>query len=119
MNEGESIQEVAENVPEEPGFFYIVRLAKGRPEVVFVGSAGTVKKNGQVYSPFLREAICIFLNDKFVKQKFSRESIDALDIYWAVTIDDTAVDIPAYASASILQSHFDVFGELPPWNKQL
>jgi hypothetical protein len=34
---GNQLSEVSKNVPELPGVYYIVRLAKGRVELVYIG----------------------------------------------------------------------------------
>ena len=50
-------------------------------------------------------------------KKMIEEGIEALDIYWFVTVDDKQKDIPQYVEGLIMQRYFETFGELPLWNE--
>ncbi len=54
----------------------------------------------------------------FFDQKINAETIDALDIYWFVTMDENHQDLPAYVEALLMQRFFEVHGRLPLWNKE-
>ena len=42
FKKGNQLSEVSKGVPELPGVYYIVRLAKGRVELVYIGKSGTI-----------------------------------------------------------------------------
>ena len=106
---------VSKDVPELPGIYYIIRLAKGNVELVFVGKSGIALPGSDNKDGLLKSSI----NNKqnFLDSKMSQENIDGLDIYWFVTMDASHNDLPAYVEGLILQRIFDVQGRLPEWNK--
>ncbi|WP_421753052.1 hypothetical protein [Croceimicrobium sp.] len=115
-----SVQNI--DVPELPGVYYILRLAEGKVDLVYIGKSGTMQQNGQFKSQFLKGRI----NNKqeglerqqFFDKKIELENIDGLDIYWFVTYDQDQKDLPAFVKAQLLQSYFDLHSSLPPWNKE-
>jgi hypothetical protein len=119
---GDSLSEQSKDVPNLPGIYYIIRLAHGRVDLVYIGKSGTIQQNGAFKDPLLRKRI----NDKqeglpceqFFNQKMQDEQIDGLDIYWFVTFDRKSKDLPAFVEANIMQRYFDLYGCLPPWNKE-
>jgi len=116
FTKGVKLSDVSKDVPELPGIYYIIRLAKGKVELVYISRSGTSIKIGGAKSQLLRNAI----NSKqeFLDVKLSEEkNIDGLDIYWFVTMDASYNDLPAYVEGSILQRFFDIYGRLPLWNK--
>ena len=52
------------------------------------------------------------------KQKLVDEKIEALDIYWYDTINSETMDIPVFVEATIIQRFFEIYGQLPRWNKE-
>ncbi len=42
-----SLREASEEVPELPGVYYIIRLAKGLVDLVYIGKSGTMQQNGR------------------------------------------------------------------------
>jgi hypothetical protein len=109
-------------VPELVGVYYIYRLAKGRVDLVYIGKSGTIQQDGKFKKQTLRDRI----NNKqdgvkrqvFFDEKMELEHIDALDIYWFVTMDKNNNDLPSYVEGLLVQRYFDVYGKLPPWNKE-
>jgi len=116
FTKGVKLSDVSKNVPELPGVYYIIRLAKGNVELVYISKSGAPFQVGNAKSQSLRNVINSkqeFLDDKLSEEK----NIDALDIYWFVTMDASHNDLPAYVEGLILQRIFDVQGKLPVWNE--
>ncbi len=117
-----SLLEASKEVPELPGVYYILRLARGRIDLVYIGKSGTLMQNGKFKTQLLRSR----LNNKqdgmkredFFLQKMQYEHIDGLDIYWFVTFDNTNRDLPAYVEGMLMQRYFEIHGKLPPWNRE-
>jgi len=113
--------QASSEVPDQPGVYYIMRLAKGKIDLVYIGKSGTINQSGTFKDQLLRGRI----NNKhdgvkrqvFFDQKMTEENIDALDIYWFVTMDDSYSDLPGYVEGLLMQRYFDIYGNLPLWNK--
>lgn len=118
---GDKLIEVSKEVPELPGIYYIIRLANGRIDLVYIGKSGTINQNGKFRDQLLKGRI----NNKqdgmkrqqYFEQKISEENVDGLDIYWFVTMDQNNNDLPGYVEGVLMQRYFEVHGKLPPWNK--
>jgi hypothetical protein len=53
FEKGDQLSEVSKQVPEEPGVYYILKLAKGKVELVYIGKSGTLQHmNNQGQKPF-------------------------------------------------------------------
>lgn len=122
FQKGDVLNAQSKDVPELPGVYYILRLAKGKVDLVYIGKSGTVLQNGQFKSQLLQGRI----NNKqegekrqqYFEQKMEQEKIDGLDIYWFVTHDKHHQDLPGFVEGLIIQRYFDLHGCLPPWNKE-
>jgi len=121
FKKGNQLSEVSKDVPELPGVYYIVRLAKGKVDLVYIGKSGTITRSGQFKDQLLKGRI----NNKqdgtkrqdFFDIKMIEENIDGLDIYWFVTMDESNSDLPAYVEGLLMQRFFEVQGLVPVWNK--
>lgn len=121
FKKGQQLSQESKNVPDKQGVYYIMRLSQQKAELVYIGKAGTIKQNGEYKIQSLKKRI----NNKqkkvkrqvFFEQKMIEEGIEALDIYWFVTVDDKQKDIPQYVEGLIMQRYFETFGELPLWNE--
>ena len=121
FEKGKALAEVSQNVPNEAGVYVIYKLAGGKIELVYIGKSGTINQNGTFKEQKLRKR----LNNKqdgvkrqeYFENKIAAENIDALDIYWYVTFDKNNQDLPAYIEGVLIQYYFEVYGELPAWNK--
>lgn len=121
LTHSDKLSEQSKDVPNLPGVYYILRLANGHVDLVYIGKSGTILQNGTFKNQLLKKR----LNNKqdgmpreqFFKEKIKQEQIDALDIYWFVTFDENQRDIPAFVEAQIIQRYFDNYGQLPEWNK--
>ena len=121
FKKGDNLLTASKDVPELPGVYYIVKLARGKIELVYIGKSGTINQGGDFQDQLLKGRI----NNKqegmnrqiYFEQKISEENIDALDIYWFVTMDRNHNDLPGYVEGLLMQRYFEVYGMLPPWNK--
>lgn len=121
FEKGQNLKLQSKDVPALPGVYYFLRLRQGKVEIVYIGKSGTVLNDGS----FRKQSLQGRLNRKqgnmyrqqYLTQKIEEENIDALDIYWFVTYDKNHRDLPAFVEGQIMQQYFDLFGTLPPWNK--
>jgi hypothetical protein len=121
FEKGDSLKQVSKSVPDLPGVYYIIRLAKGRIELVYIGKSCMVQQPGQYKDQGLKGE----LNNKhegierqeFFESRILKENIDALDIYWFVTFDTKHKDLPGFVEGLLIQRFFEIYGRLPLWNK--
>jgi hypothetical protein len=60
FKKGDNLKQLSNGVPDLPGVYYIVRLSKGRIEIVYIGKSGTMQQNGQIKDQGLQS----WLNNK-------------------------------------------------------
>ena len=122
FKKGADLKQVSKDVPDLPGVYCIVRLSNGRIEIVYIGKSGTMQQNGHLKDQGLHGS----LNNKqegvkrqdFFDSKMMDELIDALDIYWYVTLDKNNYDLPGFVEGQLIQRFFEIYGRLPLWNKE-
>jgi hypothetical protein len=116
------------NAPtDKSGVYIIYALCKGKIELVYIGHSGEKKADGTILSSndglgglkdcLVNEKQFGDARNKSFKVVMDYEKIDGLDIYWYVTHSDKFVDCPKHIEKNILQQYFDIYGELPKWNK--
>jgi hypothetical protein len=119
---GQNLKEVSKNVPDLPGVYYIMRLSRGKIDLVYIGKSGTMVQKGDFKSQLLRGRINNeqegLRRQDYFEQKCKQENIEALDIYWFVTFDKVNQDLPGYIEGILIQRFFEVHGCLPLWNKE-
>ena len=108
------------------GIYLVYALKEGGIELIYVGSSGKILHFGEmkIRSGGIGDRI---INGKQFgeprriswKNKVENENIDALDIYWYETFDKNNNDIPSTVEGIIIQQHFNLFGRLPIWNKEI
>ncbi|WP_316793732.1 hypothetical protein [Pedobacter frigoris] len=121
FEKGDNLRLVSKDVPDKPGVYYILRLQKGKIEIVYIGKSGTMLPNGQFKNQLLKNRV----NNKqgglkrqiFLDLKLEDETIDALDIYWFVTFDENHKDLPGFVEGVLLQRFYEIYGKLPDWNE--
>lgn len=116
---GSNLKEVSEKVPEKPGVFYVVRLAKGKITLVYIGKSESIPQNGlkpKLLNSSVNSNQLDISREEYFQQKIVAEQIDALDIYWFVTMDKNHNDLPTFVEGLLLQQFFDWNGRLPEWN---
>ncbi len=119
---GMNLKELSRDVPNLPGVYYILRLAEDKVSLVYIGKSGTILNNGK----FKEQGLNGRLNNKqesmkredFFNKKCEDENIDALDIYWFVTVDKENNDLPGFVEGTLIQRFYEVHGKLPEWNKE-
>ena len=120
FKKGNSLEDVSKDVPNLPGVYYIIRLARGRVDLVYIGQSGTINQKGVFKKPLLKDGINIQQDgtprQAFFDNKMITENIDGLDIYWFVTVDEHNNDLPSYVEALLMQRYYEVNGDLPIWN---
>ena len=120
FKKGNSLEDVSKDVPNLPGVYYIIRLARGRVDLVYIGQSGTINQKGVFKKPLLKDVINIQQDGTprqiFFDNKMVTENIDGLDIYWFVTVDEHNNDLPSYVEALLMQRYYEVNGDLPIWN---
>ena len=120
FRKGDNLKQVSKSVPDLPGVYYIVRLSKGRIELVYIDKSGAIQQNGQ----FKGQGLQSRLNSKqegierqgFFESRILKEDIDGLDIYWFVTFDIKSKDLPGFVEGLLIQRFFEIHGRLPLWN---
>lgn len=88
---------------------------------MYIGKSGTIIQERNSKGQTLRSSI----NNKqenmkrqdYFSQKIDNEQIEALDIYWFVTIDENNRDLPGYVEGLLMQQYFEIYGQLPEWNR--
>ncbi len=111
---GDDILKLSQKLPNEPGVFYILKLAKGSINLTYIGKSDSTKAdNKTLNSLFHDREKGISLHQFFDKKMRTEKTIDALDIYWFVTDNDN----PTEVANKVLQNNYDLFGSLPDWNK--
>jgi len=101
----------------------IYQLRKGKIELVYIGASGTLNQKGSFSKQLLKVRLTKGKQDGIPRQNYFEQmmrmnDIEALDIYWWVTFDENHRHIPAYVEGILLQRNFDLYGGLPPWNKE-
>ncbi|MBU7571003.1 MAG: hypothetical protein KAF41_10195 [Flavobacterium sp.] len=122
FEKGDSLRILSRSVPDLPGVYYVLCLARGKVKIVYIGKSGTILQSGDFKGQTLRSRI----NNKqenmkrqdYFNQKIEDEKIDALDIYWFVTIDENNNELPGYVEGFLMQQYFKIHGRLPEWNKE-
>lgn len=118
---GDKLIEVSKDVPDKPGVYYILRLARDKIDLVYIGKSGTISQSGKFKDQLLNDRINNKCNgmkrQDFFDEKINAEKIDALDIYWFVTIDRFNNDLPGYVEALLMQRYYDINRKLPEWHK--
>ena len=107
------------------GIYLIYALKNGKIELVYIGCTGKIIQNGMlktrkegVYDTLVNGKQFGELRSRAWDKKIISEDIEALDIYWYETFDQSNMDIPAVIEGKIIQQFFEIHGKLPNWNKE-
>lgn len=126
----DSLREVCNAPNNKSGLYTVYALKNGKVELIYIGRSGKVDKNGAI---FIRKAGLGGIKDRIVNghqfgkiprriswlNQMQKENIEALDVYWYITHDETFSDCPRILENKLLQKHLSVFGRLPKWNNEL
>lgn len=127
FSERDKLEDVCNAPKNKSGIYIVYELKNGKIELVYIGSSGKVQNNGNINHRKDGLFDRIVNGHQFGKvprkkswlQKLTAEKIEALDVYWYDTFNDTHRDIPVFVEATIIQKFFDINGCLPRWNKEL
>ncbi|QOD59424.1 hypothetical protein H9I45_08560 [Polaribacter haliotis] len=107
------------------GIYLVYELKNGRINLVYIGCSGKIKQNGTKKVRIGGMCDRIINGKQFGgprkqtwKLKLTDEKIDALDVYWYETFDKNNTDIPSFVEGLILQRYFEIYGQLPKWNRE-
>jgi hypothetical protein len=128
LEAGDDLETVC-NAPDQPGVFLVYSLAGGKIELIYIGHSGSEYKEVPTKKPSielgtLKEEILEGLsfrpkpNRLTWPLKLKSENIEALDVYWYVTLDKKVKDLPEDVERVIMQTHIHIFGNLPKWNRK-
>jgi len=119
FQKGDTLANVSKEVPDKPGVFYIIRLAKGNIDLVYIGKSSPIKTASGENQESIKQSINMAKNISrqiYFDKKMTSEKIDGLDIYWFVTVDEEFNDAPKMVEALILKRYMEVYGSVPKWN---
>jgi hypothetical protein len=57
FQKGDKLSDISNQVPEMPGVYYILRLAKGRIDLVYIDKSGTITQSGTFKEQLLKRRI--------------------------------------------------------------
>lgn len=122
FKKGDNLKALCKNLPDLPGIFYVVSSKNGFEDVVYIGSSGPLPQSGDFGNQTLRRRIHKKHNkikrEDFFNQMIEKEQLDYLHIYWLVTIDVEISDLPTYVQGFLMQQYYNVYLQLPEWNKE-
>lgn len=120
--------EVCNAPTDKSGVYLIYKLAKGKIDLVYIGSSGQKLKDGTLKT---RKAGLGGIKDRLVNGKqfgdrrkitfpivMKLQQIDALDIYWYVTYDEHTNDFPSDIEEKLIAKFHSIYGKLPEWNME-
>jgi len=119
------LQTVCNAPADKSGVYVVYALKKGRVELIYIGNAGKIEKDGTLSNKKAGLKDEIIDSPQFGKtpahiawkKQMIRENIEALNIYWYVTYDTDVKDCPEVLKRNLLRQHLDIFGIFPKWNK--
>lgn len=125
-----NLKEVCNAPTDKSGVYIVYALKNGKIELVYIGRSGKITSDK---SMFIRKTGLGGIKDRIVNghqfgkiprriswiTQMQKEGIEALDIYWYVTQNNTFSDCPRILENQLLQKHIEIYGSLPRWNKKL
>lgn len=121
LKKGKKIADQLAGVPDLPGVFLIYRLARDKVQLAYIGHSVLFETEEGLQSAVLPAALSYRIEggawQEFLDETMEADDIEALDIYWYVTMDNKEYDdLPGFVGANVMQRYFEVNGDLPPWN---
>ncbi|MBL4863021.1 MAG: hypothetical protein JKY09_08405 [Crocinitomicaceae bacterium] len=107
---GSSLTELLKTVPDLPGVYYVIRLARGKVQLVYISALTDDEPTVKLKTRLLNQ-------QSFFDKKIMEEGIDALDIYWFVTVDEENQDLPAFVETKLSEGYVENMGEPALWNQ--
>lgn len=122
FKKGDKLSVVSNDVPNLSGVYYILKLSKGKVELIYIGKSGIITSEGDIKKQTLRrrfdDSQGKLYSHEYFYEKIEDANIDGLDFYWFVTMDKANNELPVYVEGLLLQKYFEVNGELPLWNQE-
>lgn len=130
FNPKDNLAEVCNAPTDKGGLYLIYALKNGRKELVYIGRSGKLEKDGGIV---IRKTGLGGIRDRIVnghhlyskmaaKKAFPKrmleENIEALDIYWYITLDENNNDNPILLKKELLKIHAHIYGLKPKWNRK-
>jgi hypothetical protein len=116
------------NAPKDKGGVFLVYALKGgKIELVYIGSTGGFDVDDSIWvaeeglGGLLEEIVNGTSFEEIPNSiawpaQMAKENIEALDISWHVTHDGPFNDSPELVEDSIVETYFEVYGQMPRWN---
>jgi hypothetical protein len=121
LKRGESIRKAVREgkVPQACAIYIVTALSRTR-RIVYIGRAGTMKRDGTWRVQKLYGRLCAVQGGKprstFFRQYIQRERLKGLLFEWFVTFNGDIKVLPCLAEAQLLQAYFSKHGCLPELN---
>jgi len=90
---GDDVLKLSQKLPNEPGVFYILKLAKGKIKLVYIGKSDKTKADNKTLNALFNDREKGITLHHFFDKKIKEENADALDIYWFVTDNDSPSEV--------------------------
>jgi hypothetical protein len=122
----DSLEDACNAPDDKEGVYIVYELKNGSVNMVYIGTSG-IRVSGYLNDGLfgLKKSIIHGVppgnetRSQSWPVKMLSENIDALDIYWYVTYKGNLKDHPASLQSMLLYKYLGIYGEFPPWNKQL
>jgi hypothetical protein len=126
FNPTDSLDEICNAPDDKDGVYIVYELKNGHVTMVYIGTSG-LRGYGYLKDGLfgLKKAIIKGVPSENEPRsqswpvKMLSENIDALDIYWYVSYKGNLKDHPESLQGNLLYKYLGIYGEFPPWNKQL
>lgn len=109
----------------EIGVYVVHALKNGKIEMVYIGSSdksdqeiNSGMNDGGLFNSIVNGLQFGESRKNSWKKRLKYDKIEALDVYWFVTSDKLFSDIPLKVREIAIQTHINIMGELPKWNKE-
>lgn len=126
----DNLKEVCNAPTDKSGIYVVYALKNGNVDLVYIGCSGKIEKDG---SMFIRKAGLGGIKDRLVNghqfgktprriswsNQMKLENIEALDVYWYITHNESFMDCPRKVENSLLKKYLNLNGQLPKWNNDL
>ena len=126
----DNLKEVCNAPTDKSGIYVVYALKNGNVDLVYIGCSGKIEKDG---SMFIRKDGLGGIKDRLVNghqfgktprriswsKQMKLENIEALDVYWYITHNESFMDCPRKVENSLLKKYLNLNGQLPKWNNEL
>ncbi len=121
----DNLAQVCNAPTDKVGVYLVYSLRKGKIELVYIGRSGQINSDGSLFirKGGIKDRLVNGKRDGLLRRTFwvsemINTNIDALDIYWYVTCDQTNNDCPKEIEEALLDTFIDIYGTRPKWNRR-